>query len=86
MYPELRIDGMVHNPYMMGYGYPTYGMGYHMTGYPSYGMMHHPWHHCCYPHYTHHHHGHHHHWHPHHDNTQMQAQSMSINMPGMMHN
>ncbi|MEK5389610.1 hypothetical protein NSQ59_04390 [Margalitia sp. FSL K6-0131] len=85
MYPDLRIDhGMVPGHYMMGY--PSYGMGYHMMGYPSYGMMHHPWHHCGYPHYGHHHHGHHHHWHPYHD-TQMQAQSMSLNiMPGMMHN
>jgi len=91
MYPDFRNDhGMFASPYMMGYGYPTYGMGHHMMGYPSYGMMHDP---CCYPimHYPQphyhgrHHHGHYHHWHP--ENTQMQAQSMSLNMmPGMMQN
>ncbi len=89
MYPDFRNDhGMAGSHYMMGYGYPTYGMGHHMMGYPSYGMMYDPY--CgCYPHvhYPHaHYHGHHHHWHP--QNTQVQAQSMSLNMmaPGMMHN
>ncbi|MGV3466393.1 MAG: hypothetical protein ACO1OT_14010 [Heyndrickxia sp.] len=92
MYPDFRNDGMFASPYMMGYGYPSYGMGmgHHMMGFPSHGMMFDP---CCgchphvpvyypQPHY----HGHHHHWHP--QNTQMQAQSMSLNMmaPGMMHN
>ncbi|WP_213094742.1 hypothetical protein [Bacillus sp. FJAT-49736] len=89
MLPDQRIYyGMGVNPYMMGYGYPSsYGMGYPMMGYPSYGMMHDPYHHCGHHHWGHHHHGHHHH-HGYPENTQMQAQSMSLHMgmPGMMYN
>jgi hypothetical protein len=43
MYPDLRDHyGMGYHPYMMGYGYPYYGVGYHH--YPHHHMhhMHHP--------------------------------------------
>jgi hypothetical protein len=78
MYPDLRdYYGMGYHPYMMGYGHPSYGMWDGSVGYPSCGIGHY-----VFPHY---HYGHHHHdlYYGHPQN--IQIQSMSLQMPSMMH-
>jgi hypothetical protein len=82
MYPDLRDHyGMGYDPYMMGYGHPSYGMWDGMTGYgcPSCGLGYHH-----YPHHHMHHYDHHHHGHYHIQPQNTQIQSMSLHMPGMM--
>jgi hypothetical protein len=86
MYPDLRDHyGIGYDPYMMGYGHPSYGMWGGMTGCgcPSYGVGYHHYPHHHMHHYYGHHHGHHH-IHP--QNTQIQLMSLNMPMPGMTTN